>query len=357
MEPVSPRPRPTMESTLNRLIKRLPLDGYALALGATVVVAAVMPVHGVWASGLSVVTKMAIALLFFLYGVRLARETVLTGVAHWRLHLLVLVCTFVLFPAMTLIMRSLVGGMLSPLLSVGFLFLALLPSTVQSSIAFTSMAGGNVSAALCSAAASNLLGTVLTPSLVGLLIGVQLHDGGTTGVMYAILLQLLAPFLAGQLLRSKLGRFVGRNRKVLALVDRAAILLVVYGAFSDAVLGGLFHQLSVEDLVTIVLLSVALLGGVMAVVLFAAKKLRFSRADQIAILFCGSKKSLATGVPMAGILFPAATVGTIILPLMVFHQIQLLFCAYLASRYARTAGPDFSATAGKSIVRASVTTR
>jgi solute carrier family 10 (sodium/bile acid cotransporter), member 7 len=337
---------------LNRHIERLPLDGYAVALCATVVLAAVLPIHGVWASGLSVLTKLAIALLFFLHGSRLARETVLTGIAHWRLHLLVLVCTFVLFPAMTLLMRSLVGGTLTPLLSVGFLFLALLPSTVQSSIAFTSMAGGNVTAALCSAAASNLIGTLLTPTLVGLFIGIETRSADTMGVMRAIVLQLLAPFLAGQLLRAKLGRFIARHQKVLALVDRSSILMVVYGAFSAAVLGGLFHQLSIKDFIKIFLFSGTLLGGVMTVVLFAAKRFGFSREDQITILFCGSKKSLATGVPMAGILFSAATVGTVILPLMVFHQMQLLVCAYLAGRYSRAAAPDLGAATSESIIRA-----
>lgn len=320
---------------MNRLLKLVPFDRYSMALLAAVLLAVVLPVRGVWAFGFSVLTTLAITLLFFLHGARLARETVIAGVVHWRLHLLVLACTFILFPAIALLMRPLVGTMLTPLLATGFLFVALLPSTVQSSIAFTSMAGGNVTAAICSAAASNLIGTLLTPMLVALLMGIQTHGGDTVAVMRAIMLQLLVPFLAGQLLQQRIGGFLGRHRQLVIMVDRSSILMVVYGAFSAAVLGGLFRQISLIDLAEIIGFSLMLLGIVMAVSLFAAKRLGFPREDQITILFCGSKKSLATGVPMAGILFPAATAGTIILPLMVFHQIQLLVCAYLAGRYAR----------------------
>lgn len=315
-----------------------------MALMATVALAAMLPVQGIWATGFSKLTSAAIALLFFLHGARLARETVITGITHWRLHLLVLICTFVLFPALALLMQPIVAGMLSPLLATGFLFVALLPSTVQSSIAFTSMARGNVSAAICSAAASNLIGTLLTPALVALFMGIQTHGGDTMAVMRAIMLQLLVPFLAGQLLRARLGGFIARHKQLVTMVDRGSILMVVYGAFSAAVLEGLFRRVSVGDFGEIVLFSCILLASVMLLSLFAAKKFGFSREDQITILFCGSKKSLATGVPMAGILFPAAMVGTIILPLMVFHQIQLLVCAYLASRYARSANDTAEAT-------------
>jgi solute carrier family 10 (sodium/bile acid cotransporter), member 7 len=322
---------------MNRLLKLLPFDGYAMALLATVALAAVLPIGGALASAFSVLTTMAIALLFFLHGARLARETVVSGLTHWRLHVLVLACTFILFPVLALMMRPVVSVTLSPLLATGFLFVALLPSTVQSSIAFTSMARGNVPAAICSAAASNLIGTLLTPALVAIFMGIQTHGGDTLAVMRAIMLQLLVPFVAGQLLRFKIGGFIARHKQMVTLVDRGSILMVVYGAFSAAVLGGLFRQISPWDLGEIVLFSCLLLAAVMMISLFAAKRFGFSREDQITILFCGSKKSLATGVPMSGILFPAATAGTIILPLMVFHQIQLLVCAYLANRFARDA--------------------
>lgn len=314
----------------------LPFDAYSAALLATVTLAALLPVRGSVAAGMSVVTTIAIALLFFLHGVRLSRQTVIAGAAHWRLHLLVLACTFLLFPILGLLIRPLAGGLLSPLLVTGLLFLTLLPSTVQSSIAFTSMAGGNVTAAVCSAAASNLIGTLLTPALVALLMGVQSHGGDSGAVIRAIILQLVVPFIAGQVMQPWLGAWFSRRRKLVSIVDRGSILLVVYGAFSAAVVAGLFRQISLVDFAATFILSVLLLAVVMLVSLFIAKRLGFSRADQITILFCGSKKSLASGVPMAGVIFPAAAVGTIILPLMIFHQIQLLVCAYVAGRYART---------------------
>ena len=313
---------------------RLPLDGYSLALLAAVGVAVVLPVRGATAAGLSWVTTAAIALLFFLHGARLSRQTVIAGATHWRLHLLVFGCTFVLFPALGLLVHGLPATVLGPSLATGFLFLTLLPSTVQSSIAFTSMASGNVTAAVCTAAASNLVGTLLTPALVAVFMGVQGHGGDTGAVIRSISLQLLVPFLAGQAVQPWAGAWISRHRILVTMTDRGSILLVVYGAFSAAIVHGLFSQVAWTQLATVFLFALVLLAAVVGTALFLGRRLGFSRADQMTILFCGSTKSLASGVPMAGVLFPAATVGVVILPLMIFHQVQLLVCAQIARHYA-----------------------
>jgi sodium/bile acid cotransporter 7 len=307
-------------------------DNFTLAIVAAVVIASLLPAVGVGATILHYVTIFAIALLFFLHGARLSREAALAGALHWRLHLIVLCATFVLFPLLGLGLRYALAGVLPDSLLVGLLFLCLLPSTVQSSIAFTSIAHGNVAAAVCSASLSNLLGIFLTPALVALLM--NLKGGVSAGAVLDIILQLLAPFLAGHFLRPWIGAFVARHRAALGFVDRGSILLVVYLAFSEAVANGIWHVLGLADLVKLVVVCALLLAIVLGVTVIVARRLGFNRADEIVIVFCGSKKSLASGVPMAGVLFPLAQVGMFVLPLMLFHQIQLMVCAALARRYA-----------------------
>jgi len=218
---------------------------------------------------------------------------------------------------------------------MGMLYLCALPATVQSAIAFTSLARGNVPAAICSAAASSLFGIFLTPLLVTLLLDVHGSGGSTLDAILKISVQLLLPFIAGQIARRWIGAWVGRNKAWLKFVDQGSILLVVYSAFSEAVNEGIWHQIPLWDLAGLVVVC----GVILALVLLAStvlgKAFGFDQEDRITILFCGSKKSLATGVPMAQVLFAGSTIGVLILPLMLFHQIQLMVCAVLAQRYAK----------------------
>jgi sodium/bile acid cotransporter 7 len=319
-------------------------DNFTLAIIATVVVASLLPAVGSAATIVHYVTIFAIALLFFLHGARLSREAALAGALHWRLHLTVLAATFALFPLLGLGLRQALAGVLPESLLVGLLFLCLLPSTVQSSIAFTSIAHGNVAAAVCAASLSNFVGIFLTPALVALLM--NLKGGVSLDAVGAIVLQLLLPFLAGHFLRPWIGAFVARHRASLGYVDRGSILLVVYLAFSEAVANGLWHVLGLADLIKLLIACAALLAVVLLATVFVARRFGFNRADEIVIVFCGSKKSLASGVPMAGVLFPLAQVGMIVLPLMLFHQIQLMVCAALAKRYA-SAGAHAQAPDGE----------
>jgi solute carrier family 10 (sodium/bile acid cotransporter), member 7 len=275
-----------------------------------------------------------IALMFFLQGARLAPRAALAAARHWRLHAAVLGSTFLLFPALGLTARAVAPGLLTPALWAGVLMLCVLPSTVQSSIAFTSIARGNVPAALCAATASNLLGILLTPLLAGLLLRTQ--GGFSLHAVGDVVLQLMAPFAAGQLARPWIANWASNNRTLLGLVDRGSILLVVYVAFSEGVTHGIWHQLDVSTLATLLLLDAALLGAVLLSTAWISRLLGFDRADAITVVFCGSKKSLASGLPMASVLFAGQPVGLIILPLMLFHQIQLMACAALARRYAAT---------------------
>lgn len=312
---------------------RLPIDPYLVAILSTVAVASALPVRGEGAVVARELTGIAIGLLFFLYGARLSPQAAITGLRHWRLHLTVFASTFLLFPALGVAARVVSPLILSPGLYAGLLYLCLLPSTVQSSIAFTSIARGNVAAALCSASASNLIGIVLTPTLVGLLMHAR-GRGFSPHAIEDIVLQLLVPFLAGQALRPWIGRWIGEHRAMLGYVDRGSILLVVYTAFSEGVVSGIWHRLTVGGVALLIAVDTLLLAIVLVTTTFASRRLGFSREDEITIVFCGSKKSLASGLPMAGVLFPAQQVGLLVLPLMLFHQIQLIVCAALARRYA-----------------------
>ncbi len=308
-------------------------EPFVLALVVTVVLASLLPARGAAVRLFGVATDAAIVLLFFLHGAKLSRQAIVDGARNWKLHLSVLAMTFVLFPLLGLALSSL--PMLDRTMATGLLFLTLLPSTVQSSIAFTAIARGNVAAAVCSASFSNLIGVVLTPLLVSLLIAPG-HGGGThsTDAVGTIALQLLLPFALGHLSRPWTGGFVARHKQLTTLVDRGSILLVVYTAFSAAVVGGLWTRVSGASLALLLVLCCLLLAAVLLISSRAARLLGLDRADAIVLLFCGSKKSLASGVPMAGILFPAAVAGGVILPLMLFHQIQLIACAVIARRYA-----------------------
>lgn len=318
------------------LLTRVHLDPYIVAIMATVGLASILPARGMGAVVAGHAATIAVGLLFFLYGARISPAAALAGARHWRLHLVVLISTFVLFPLLGLASALLVPTVLTPSLYVGMLFLCTLPSTVQSSIAFTSIGRGNVAAAICSASFSNMIGILLTPLLVALLL-TNRTGGFSTGAVRDIMLQLLVPFALGQLLRRWIGGWVERKKKHLMLVDRGSILLVVYTAFSEGVVAGIWHQLSLARLLALVAVNVLLLALVLVLTTVASRRLRFSREDEVTIVFCGSKKSLASGLPMATVLFAGHDVGLIVLPLMLFHQIQLIVCAALARRYASRA--------------------
>ncbi|MFG2216019.1 MULTISPECIES: bile acid:sodium symporter family protein [unclassified Streptomyces] len=313
----------------------LPLDPYILALIGTVVLAAILPASGSAAKVAGGASTGAVAFLFFLYGARLSTAEALDGLKHWRLHLTVLICTFVAFPLLGLAGRGLVPYVLTPQLYSGFLFLCLVPSTIQSSIAFTSIARGNVPAAICAGSFSSIAGIFLTPLLAAALLG---NDGGgfSADALLKIGVQLLLPFVAGQLLRRWIGGFITRHKKVLGYVDRGSILLVVYTAFSEGMVAGIWHQVTPARLGALLGAEVLLLALMLALTWYGAKRLGFDREDRIAVQFAGSKKSLASGLPMASVLF-GAQASLAVLPLMLFHQMQLMVCAVIAKRRSRDA--------------------
>ncbi|HEV7626037.1 MAG TPA: bile acid:sodium symporter family protein [Streptomyces sp.] len=302
----------------------------ALLLG-TVLVAVLLPASGGVASAFELSSKGAVALIFFLYGARLSSRQALAGVRHWRLHLVVVLCTFAAFPLLGLATRGLVPYVLTPELQAGLLFLCLVPSTIQSSIAFTSVSRGNVPAAICAGTYSSLIGMAATPLLAAWLIGGQ--AGLSADGLVKIVTQLLAPFLAGQLLRRWIGGFLTRHHKILGAVDRGSVLLVVYTAFSQGMNAGIWGQVTPLRLLGLVAVEGVLLALMLTLTWYGAAKLGFARADRVVTVFAGSNKSLAAGLPMASVIF-GAHAALAVLPLMLFHQMQLIVCAVLSRRWA-----------------------
>lgn len=316
---------------LQRLKKPDPL---IVLIILAVIIAIIAPARGNFADIFSQLTNVAIALLFFLYGARLSTQEALNGLKHWRLHLTILAFTFVVYPLIGIALRPLTA-VISHDMYLGILFLTLVPSTVQSSVAFTSIAKGNVAGAIVSASASNLVGVIITPLLVMLLMGT---GGGVhidTSVFGEIALLLLAPFVLGQLTRRWVGKIA--QSKATKVVDRGSIAMVVYSAFSKGVVDGIWSSISLWDLAFLVVFAAAFVAFMLWLTRKASQKMGFNRADTIAIEFCGSKKSLATGLPMASVIFASggASLGLLILPLMIYHQVQLMMCSWLAARYAQ----------------------
>lgn len=317
------------------MLKQFALDRFTLLLCGMVLLASVMPIRASYAEGFGHLTTIAIAILFFLHGAKLSREAVIAGMMHWKLHLLIFSITFILFPVLGLLARPILEPLLGSQLYIGFLFMCFLPSTVQSSIAFTSMAGGNVAAAMCSASFSNIVGMFISPILVSIFIlGQSQHGFDASSAILKIVALLLVPFVLGQLSRAYVYPTLAKHPSIVKGFDQGTILMVVYAAFSSAVIAGLWQQLNAWTLIALLAACGLLLAVVMLTAYFAARLFGFNQADQISIFFCASKKTLASGVPMAQILFIGHPLGLVVLPIMLFHQIQLMVCGVIANRWA-----------------------
>jgi solute carrier family 10 (sodium/bile acid cotransporter), member 7 len=321
------------------MLRRLIPDPFLLLLLGTVALATIAPAQGAFAGVVRALSTITVVLLFFFHGAKLAREQVLAGVTHWRLHLAIAGSTFLFFPAVGYFGTRALAGIIPAELLTGLLFLTCLPSTVQSSIAFVGLARGNVGAAVAAASASQMLGIFLTPLLMALLASTHGGGGGLSDIG-EVALEILVPFLAGHLLRPWIGGWVQRHKPWINYTDRSTILIAVYSAFSAAVLAGIWRQLPIEVIAVLFVICGVLLAIALGFTWLLGGLCGFAREDRIALLFCGTKKSLVQGVPMARVLFPAGQAGVIVLPLMLFHQMQLMACAVIARRLGREATTD-----------------
>ncbi|AJE47856.1 bile acid:sodium symporter family protein [Celeribacter indicus] len=318
-------------------LRRLGLSAHTLALVGMVLLASVLPARGAFADVLHDAGWWIIAIVFFLHGARLSTSTVIMGLTNWRLQLACLLATFLISPVVCLVIAPVAGTVLPVEIMTGLLFVGCLPSTVNSCIAFTSLARGNVAGAICAASLSNLLGVVLTPLMLLLLIPDSWAFGIEASALVRITEQVLVPFLLGQLVRPLISGVFLRGAGVVQAIDRGAILLIVFTAFSAGVTNGVWARLPPVVLGVLILTCGVVLGVMMLLTRPLAQLFGLARPEESALFYVGSTKSLATGLPMATALFAGHDISMLVLPIMVFHLLQLIVCAPLNHRHARMA--------------------
>ena len=320
-----------------RHLKRIVTDWFLCGMVLATLLAYFFPTFGATGGAMHAewVVNIGIFVVFFLHGVNLSGEQIRHGLKNTRLHLMVQGFTFGVFPLIWLISHWLVGSHVPALLMLGFLYLCALPSTISSSVALTGSAGGNVPAAILNASLSSVLGVVLTPLLVSLVVGRGAGGIDLGSTLLDLCLMLLLPLVLGQVLRRWLAGFFGRYKRYTNVIDKLVILLLVYAAFCNSMVSGIWQQQGNGLLLSAALGSAILLAIILWMTTRTARALQFSNADEIAAVFCASKKSLAAGVPMAALIFGNNPgLGLILLPIMIYHPLQLIVCSILAERYA-----------------------
>lgn len=312
-------------------------DWFLIGMGVAVALAWLWSAPGAKGGSLhpELLNELGVALIFFLHGLTLPLRALAAGTRKWRLHLLVQASTFALFPGLGLLLLGALGARLGPELRTGLFFLCALPSTVSSSVALTAAARGDVAAAVFNATLSSLLGVVFTPFWLSIALGTAGRALPLGAVLLELCSWLLLPLAVGQLLRPLVGGWASRHGAAINVVDRLTILVLVYTSFCDSVQGGVWRQ-GLELLVIAALSCIFLLSSALAITWSLGAKLGFERGERIAALFCGSKKSLASGVPMARVIFGSApSLALVLLPIMIYHPLQLVVGGWLASRFSR----------------------
>ena len=318
-------------------LKRVVTDWFLCGMLVATLLSYLFPRFG--ASGGSMhaewVINIGVFLVFFLHGVNLSSEQIRHGLKNWRLHLMVQSFTFLVFPLIWLLSDKLLGSHVPSMLMLGFFYLCALPSTISSSVALTGSAGGNVPAAILNASLSSVLGIFITPLLVSFVMGSGAGGIDLGSTLLGLCAMLLLPLVLGQLLRPLFGRFFARHKRYTTIGDKLVILLLVYAAFCNSMVSGMWQQQGNSVILSALMGSAMLLAIVLWMTTRTARALRFSPADEIAAVFCASKKSLAAGAPMAALIFGANPgLGLILLPIMIYHPLQLIVCSVMAERYA-----------------------
>ncbi|MGL6260740.1 bile acid:sodium symporter family protein [Vibrio sp. WXL210] len=322
---------------LNSFLSYLKKEWFLTGMITAVVLAVLIPSVG-QSSGLlhlDQVTAVGIAVIFFLHGVGLSPEALKAGVTNWRLHVFVQSATFIAYPILWLVFGDVFHALMPAALAFGFCYLFVLPSTISSSVAMTSAAKGNVPGAIFNASLSSVLGVLITPMLIQWFMGMDGVEMDMWDTIVSISSMLLLPMALGQLLRPALLSHFEPHKAIINKIDKWVILLIVFNAFSDSVADGIWQDFALSTLALTLAATSIILVIVVHSMQWIARKAGFNREDEIAAVFCGTKKTLAAGVPMAKVIFGAdPMLGMLLLPIMFYHQIQIFYCAILASRYA-----------------------
>jgi sodium/bile acid cotransporter 7 len=323
---------------LKKIIRRTLSDWFLLGMISSVILASLFPRFGATGGTMhaDIASNAGIFMIFLFHGMDISPQAMKNGLARWKLHLTVQTTTFVIFPLLFFAFKYAFSGIVPEDLMWGFLYLCALPSTISSSVAMTAIAHGNVPGAIFNATLSNLIGIFLTPMIIGLVLSTE---GASLPLGQAILnisILLFLPFVLGQALRPWFKGFISRHKKGVNTFDKLVILMLVYSAFCDSVKSGLWTNYGVSLIFITIGGAAVILGFILVFNTFSARLLGFDKEDEITAVMCGSKKTLAAGVPMAKLLFPGNPIlGLIVLPIMFYHQLQLFACSILAERYAR----------------------
>ena len=325
--------------SLTRFLKKLGLDGFLLALLSVILIAYLYPGFGEEGGPLPLaeIASYGVALIFFFYGLRLSPEKLRAGLRSWQLHLVVQSSTFLLFPLLVWAAKRVLGSSDQELLWLGALYLAALPSTVSSSVVMVSIAGGNIPAAIFNASISSLIGVFMTPLWMTFFMETSSTPDMELGtVIGKLMVQVLLPVTLGILLHKRFGAFAERYKARLRLLDQAIILLIVYTSFCESFAREMFKGYSWGNLMVLGASMVALFFLMLGLIYLLSLFLKFNLEDRITAIFCGSKKSLVHGTVMSKVLFPDANlVGIVLLPLMLYHALQLIWASILAQKLAR----------------------
>ncbi len=280
-------------------------------------------------------TGIGIALVFFLHGLGLSPAAIRAGISNWRLHIYIQCATFLIYPILWVVFGNAFLAFMPAALAFGFCYLFVLPSTISSSVTMTSVGKGNVPGAIFNASLSSILGVFITPLFIQLFMGFEGVQLDLMGSVISISKLLLVPMIAGQLLRPLLVEFTQRHKAVVNKIDKYVIILIVYNAFCDSVANHIWSDFSVGLLALCIVICCVVLLVMVHSIQWGAKKVGFERENEVAAVFCGTKKTLAAGVPMAKVIFGAdPNLGMILLPIMLYHPLQIFYCAILANRYA-----------------------
>lgn len=320
------------------IVKKLKKEWFLVSMVIAIILAILTPDvgrSGGWVH-LDLLTGLGVALVFFLHGLGLSPKAIKAGISNWRLHIYIQLATFLFYPLIWVVLGESFLAYMPPALAFGFCYLFVLPSTISSSVAMTSVGKGNVPAAIFNASLSSILGIFITPLLIQLFMGYEGVELDLMASVTSIAQLLLLPMIVGQLARPFLLAKAEKHKSVVNKVDKYVILMIVYNAFCDSVANGIWQEFSLGLLVTSIAICVVILLIMVHSIQWGARRCQFDLPDEVAAVFCGTKKTLAAGIPMAKVIFAGdPSLGMILLPIMLYHPIQIFYCAMLANRYVK----------------------
>lgn len=314
------------------------IDKFILAIIAVIIIAYLFPQWGSKESGvpLDLIASIGISLIFFFYGLKLSPAQIKAGLKNWRLHLLVQLSTFLIFPLIVLAFYPFINTEHGQTIWLAFLFLAALPSTVSSSVVMVSIARGNIPAAIFNASISGLIGIVITPLWIGMFLQQTSIDFNLGEIYIKLVTEILLPVVVGLVLQRYWGNYARKYTRFLTLFDKSVILLIIFKSFSQSFENNVFSVVDVSDLLLIVVAVLLLFYAIYFLTRYISKLLGFNMEDQITAQFCGTKKSLVHGTVFAKILFQhSASTGIMLLPIMLFHPIQILIISFVATKLGK----------------------